>query len=312
MSSHPATPSSNPGRSPYTGGHTRLSIPADPGRLPMTLPLLAEKKRLGEPLVMVTAYDYPSARAAESAGVDLVLVGDSAATTVLGYSATTPVALEDMMVLQRAVRRGLSTPLMIGDLPFGSYEVSDEQALTTAVRMVKEAGADAVKLEGGGPAPVSRARAIVGAGIPVMGHVGLTPQSSTALGGWKAQGRTASAAARIAAEALALQEAGCFAIVFEAIPAAVTEELMPHMEVPVIGIGAGPATDGQVLVFHDLLGIRDGLGPRFVKRYASLQDDMNAGVAAYAEDVRLRRYPGPEHTYSIDPAELAELHELLR
>jgi 3-methyl-2-oxobutanoate hydroxymethyltransferase len=277
----------------------------------MTLPLLAEKKRLGEPLVMVTAYDYPSARAAESAGVDLVLVGDSAATTVLGYSATTPVALEDMMVLQRAVRRGLSTPLMIGDLPFGSYEISDEQALTTAVRMVKEAGADAVKLEGGGHAPVSRARAIVGAGIPVMGHVGLTPQSSTALGGWKAQGRTASAAARIAAEALALQEAGCFAIVFEAIPAAVTEELMPHMEVPIIGIGAGPATDGQVLVFHDLLGIRDGLGPRFVKRYASIQEDMNAGIAAYAEDVRERRYPGPEHTYSIDPAELAELHELL-
>ncbi|MFI5010682.1 MAG: 3-methyl-2-oxobutanoate hydroxymethyltransferase [Solirubrobacterales bacterium] len=277
----------------------------------MTLPLLAEKKRLGEPLVMVTAYDYPSARAAESAGVDLVLVGDSAATTVLGYSATTPVALEDMMVLARAVRRGLTTPLLIGDLPFGSYEISDEQALTTAVRMVKEAGCGAVKLEGGGWASVNRARAIVGAGIPVMGHVGLTPQSSTALGGWKAQGRTASAAARIAAEALALQDAGCFAIVFEAIPAAVTEELMPHMEVPVIGIGAGPATDGQVLVFHDLLGIRDGLGPRFVKRYASLQEDMNAGVAAYAEDVRERRYPGPEHTYSIDPAELAELHELL-
>jgi 3-methyl-2-oxobutanoate hydroxymethyltransferase len=311
MSSHPSRPSPSPGHSPHATGRSKLSVPADPGRLPMTLPLLAEKKRLGEPLVMVTAYDYPSARAAESAGVDLVLVGDSAATTVLGYSATTPVALEDMMVLQRAVRRGLSTPLMIGDLPFGSYEVSDEQALTTAVRMVKEAGADAVKLEGGGPAPVSRARAIVGAGIPVMGHVGLTPQSSTALGGWKAQGRTASAAARIAAEALALQEAGCFAIVFEAIPAAVTEELMGHMEVPVIGIGAGPATDGQVLVFHDLLGIRDGLGPRFVKRYASLQDDMNAGVAAYAEDVRERRYPGPEHTYSIDPAELAELHELL-
>lgn len=311
MSSHPATPSPNPGRSPHATGHAKLNVPSDPGRLPMTLPLLAEKKRLGEPLVMVTAYDYPSARAAESAGVDLVLVGDSAATTVLGYSATTPVALEDMMVLQRAVRRGLTTPLMIGDLPFGSYEISDEQALTTAVRMVKEAGADAVKLEGGGPAPVSRARAIVGAGIPVMGHVGLTPQSSTALGGWKAQGRTASAAARIAAEALALQEAGCFAIVFEAIPAAVTEELMGHMEVPIIGIGAGPATDGQVLVFHDLLGIRDGLGPRFVKRYASIQDDMNAGIAAYAEDVRERRYPGPEHTYSIDPSELAELHELL-
>jgi 3-methyl-2-oxobutanoate hydroxymethyltransferase len=292
--------------------HPAVQAPSDPGRLPMTLPLLMEKKRLGEPIVMVTAYDYPSARAAEAAGVDLVLVGDSAATTVLGYSATTPVELEDMLVLARAVRRGLLTPLLIGDLPFGSYEVSDEQAIATAMRMVKEAGCEAVKLEGGGEASVRRATAIVGAGIPVMGHVGLTPQTSTALGGWKAQGRTAAAAARIAAEALALQEAGCFAIVFEAIPSAVAEELMPHVQVPVIGIGAGPATDGQVLVFHDLLGIRDGLGPRFVKRYANLQQEMNDGVTAYAEDVRTRRYPGPEHTYKIDPAELAELQELLR
>jgi 3-methyl-2-oxobutanoate hydroxymethyltransferase len=288
-----------------------VQTPSDPGRLPMTLPLLMEKKRLGDPIVMVTAYDYPSARAAEAAGVDLVLVGDSAATTVLGYSATTPVDLEDMLVLARAVRRGLTTPLVIGDLPFGSYEVSDEQAITTAVRMVKEAGCEAVKLEGGGEASVSRARAIVGAGIPVMGHVGLTPQTSTALGGWKAQGRTATAAARIAAEAQALQEAGCFALVFEAIPSAVSDELMPLVEIPVIGIGAGPATDGQVLVFHDLLGIRDGLGPRFVKRYANLQQEMNDGITAFAEDVRSRRYPGPEHTYSIDPSELADLHERL-
>jgi 3-methyl-2-oxobutanoate hydroxymethyltransferase len=291
--------------------HPAVHAPSDPGRLPMTLPLLSEKKRLGDPIVMVTAYDYPSARAAESAGVDLVLVGDSAATTVLGYSTTTPVELDDMLVLARAVRRGLSTPLMIGDLPFGSYEVSDEQAITTSMRMVKEAGCEAVKLEGGGETSVKRARAIVNAGIPVMGHVGLTPQTATALGGWKAQGRTAGAAARIAEEALALQEAGCFALVFEAIPAAVTEELMPHLQIPVIGIGAGPATDGQVLVFHDLLGIRDGLGARFVKRYANLQEEMNAGVTAYAEDVRTRRYPGPEHTYKIDPSELAELHARL-
>jgi len=288
-----------------------IQAPNDPGRLPMTLPLLSEKKRLGEPIVMVTAYDYPSARAAEAAGVDLVLVGDSAATTVLGYSATTPVELDDMLVLARAVRRGLRTPLMIGDLPFGSYEISDQQAIASAMRLVKEAGCEAVKLEGGGEAPAARARAIVGAGIPVMGHVGLTPQTATALGGWKAQGRSAAAAARIAKEALALQDAGCFALVFEAIPSAVSEELMPLLEVPVIGIGAGPATDGQVLVFHDLLGIREGLGARFVKRYANLQQEMNEGVGAYAEDVRTRRYPGPEHAYSIDPAELALLHELL-
>jgi 3-methyl-2-oxobutanoate hydroxymethyltransferase len=288
-----------------------VKIPVDPGRLPMTLPLLMEKKRLGDPIVMVTAYDYPSARAAEAAGVDLVLVGDSAATTVLGFNATTPVRIDDMLVLAAAARRGLRTPLLIGDLPFGSYEVSDEQAVRSAVRMVQEAGCGAVKLEGGGPTSVSRARAIAGAGIPVMGHVGLTPQSSTALGGWKAQGRSAQAAAQIGEQAKALQDAGCFAIVFEAIPAAVTQELMAGMEVPVIGIGAGPATDGQVLVFHDLLGIRDGLGPRFVKRYANLQEEMNAGVAAYAEDVRARRYPGPEHTYKIDKAELEQLHELL-
>jgi 3-methyl-2-oxobutanoate hydroxymethyltransferase len=179
------------------------------------------------------------------------------------------------------------------------------------MRMVKQAGCDVVKLEGGGEASVKRARAIVGAGIPVMGHVGLTPQTATALGGWKAQGRTGAAAARIATEALALQEIGCFALVFEAIPSAVTDELMPLLEIPVIGIGAGPATDGQVLVFHDLLGIRDGLGARFVKRYANLQQEMNDGVTAYAEDVRTRRYPGPEHSYSIDPSELAELRALL-
>jgi 3-methyl-2-oxobutanoate hydroxymethyltransferase len=272
--------------------HTSVQAPSDPGRLPMTLPLLAEKKRLGEPIVMVTAYDYPSARAAEAAGVDLVLVGDSAATTVLGYNSTTPVELTDMLVLARAARRGLQTPLLVGDMPFGSYEVSDEQAISNAVRMVKEAGCEAVKLEGGGPSSVSRARAIVAAGIPVMGHVGLTPQTATALGGWKAQGRTAAAAAQISAEALALQDAGCFALVFEAIPAAVTDELMPSLEIPVIGIGGG-------------------LGARFVKRYANLQEEMNAGVAAYAEDVRTRRYPGPEHTYSIDPSELTELHALL-
>src|SRR5438874_154444 len=297
---------------PSVGAILPGSAPADPGRLPMTLPLLMEKKRLGDPIVMVTAYDYPSARAAEAAGVDLVLVGDSAATTVLGHSATTPVELTDMLVLARAVRRGLSTPLLIGDLPFGSYEVSDEQAITTALRMVKEAGCEAVKLEGGGDASVSRAAAIIGAGVPVMGHVGLTPQTSTALGGWKAQGRTASAAERIGSEARALQDAGCFALVFEAIPSAVAQELMPLMDIPVIGIGAGPATDGQVLVFHDLLGIRDGLGPRFVKRYANLQQQMNDGVSAFAEDVRARRYPGTEHTYSIDPAELAELQQALR
>jgi len=281
-----------------------IEVPSDPSRLPMTLPRLHEKKRLGEPIVMVTAYDFPSARAAEAGGVDLVLVGDSGAMTVLGYPSTVAVEVDEILVLAKAARRGLKTPFLIVDLPFGSYEISDEQAVTTAMRFVKEAGADAVKLEGGNPMSVARARAIVGAGIPVMGHVGLTPQTSTALGGYRAQGRTGQAAARIAREALALQEAGCFSIVFEAMPSAVAAEIMPQMEAVVIGIGAGPSTDGQVLVFHDLLGIREGLGARFVKRYANLQDEMNAGIAAFAADVRTRRYPAPEHDYSIDPGEL--------
>jgi 3-methyl-2-oxobutanoate hydroxymethyltransferase len=276
-----------------------VTVPADASRLPMTLPRLAEKQRLGEPLVMVTAYDYPSALAVDKAGVDLVLVGDSGAMTVLGYDSTVPVSLDELIMLSKAVRRGLKTPFLVGDLPFGSYEVSDEQAVQTAFRFVKEAGCDAIKLEGGGPVSVSRARAIVAAGIPVMGHVGLTPQTSTALGGYRAQGRTAAAAERVAREALALQDAGCFAVVFEAIPSAVAAAVMPQMHALVIGIGAGPATDGQVLVFHDLLGIREGRGARFVQRYADILDEMVAGVAAYAEDVRTRRYPGPDHGYTI-------------
>ena len=291
---------------------SNVRVPSDASRLPMTLPRLFEMKRNREPIVMVTAYDHPSARAAEIAGVDLVLMGDSGAMTVLGYPSTVAVELDELLVLAKAVRRGLHTPFLVGDLPFGSYEVSDEQAVTTALRFVKEAGCDAVKLEGGGESSVRRARAIVGAGIPVMGHVGLTPQTSTALGGYKAQGRTGAAASRIADEALALQEAGCFAIVFEAIPSSVAEALMPLLEIPVIGIGAGPAVDGQVLVFHDLLGIREGLGARFVKRYANLLDEMSAGVAQYAHEVRDHTYPGPEHGYSIDERELAELHEHLR
>jgi 3-methyl-2-oxobutanoate hydroxymethyltransferase len=283
---------------------SNVRVPEDASRLPMTLPRLADKRRIGQPLVMVTAYDYPSALTADKAGVDLVLVGDSGAMTVLGHPSTVPVDLDEMLMLAKAVRRGLRTPFLICDLPFGSYEVSDEQAVQTAFRFVKEAGADAVKLEGGGPTSVARARAIVQAGIPVMGHVGLTPQTSTALGGYRAQGRTAAGAQRVAREALALQEVGCFAIVFEAIPSAVAAELKPLLDIIVIGIGAGPATDGQVLVFHDLLGIREGRGARFVQRYADVLDEMVAGVAAYAADVRAHRYPGPDHGYSIPDEEL--------
>ena len=282
----------------------RIPIPDNlDSPLPMTLPRLAEKKRLGEPIVMVTAYDYPSAQVAEAAGVDVVLVGDSGAMTVLGYPSTVPVSIDEMLMLSSAVRRGLRTPLLVGDLPFGSYESSDELAIATAQRFIKEAGCDAVKLERGGTS-VQRARAIVESGIPVMGHVGLTPQTATALGGYRAQGRTAERALGVARDALALEQAGCFSLVFEAIPAAVAAALVPRLHVPVIGIGAGLATDGQVLVFHDLLGIYDGHTPRFAKRYGEMREQMIAGVAAYAAEVRSGTFPGPEHIYSIDDDEL--------
>jgi 3-methyl-2-oxobutanoate hydroxymethyltransferase len=276
----------------------------------VTLTKLAEMKALGEPIAMVTAYDYPSAQVAEEAGVDVVLVGDSGAMTVLGYPSTLPVTLDELLMLAAAVRRGLSTPLLVGDMPFGSYEASNEVAIHNAQRFVKEAGVDAVKLERGGSS-IERSRAIVAAGIPVMGHVGLTPQSATALGGYRSQGRTAERAFEVMSDALGLQEAGAFAVVFEAIPSPLSEVIMPRMRIPVIGIGAGDATDGQVLVFHDLLGIYSGHTARFVKRYANVREQMIEGVRAFTEDVRARRYPEPEHGYTMAPDELERLHALV-
>ncbi|MEX2196378.1 MAG: 3-methyl-2-oxobutanoate hydroxymethyltransferase [Thermoleophilaceae bacterium] len=287
----------------------KAEAPAAKGK-PVTLSTLHERKALGEPIVMVTAYDYPSARVADESDVDMVLVGDSAAMTVLGYPSTVPVSLDEMLMLAAAVRRGLSRPFLVGDLPFGSYEVSNEQAIETAQRFVKEAGCDAVKLERGGVS-VERAKAIVDAGIPVMGHVGLTPQTATALGGYRSQGRTAERALEVCRDALALQDAGCFGVVFEAIPSDVTDAIMPSMEIPVIGIGAGPAADGQVLVFHDLLGIYDGHAARFVKRYGEVKRAMVEGVEAFAADVRKRRYPEAEHGYTMAPDEAERLRGML-
>jgi 3-methyl-2-oxobutanoate hydroxymethyltransferase len=240
----------------------------------------------------------------------MVLVGDSGAMTVLGYPSTVPVTLDELLMLAAATRRGLETPFLVGDMPFGSYEVSNEQAVTNAQRFVKEAGCDAVKLEGGGTS-VERAAAIVSSGIPVMGHVGLTPQTATALGGYRSQGRTAERGLVVMRDAVALQEAGCFAVVFEAIPSALAELIMPRMQIPVIGIGAGPATDGQVLVFHDLLGLFDGHTPRFVKRYADVRGQMVSGLSQFAADVRARRYPEAEHGYTMAPDEVERLHALL-
>lgn len=301
MSSRPADKHS--GHAP--GAPAAGEIPA---RRPVTITSLQEKKALGEAIVMVTAYDYPSATVVDEAGVDLVLVGDSAAMVVLGYPNTTPVSMDEMVMLSAAVRRGLKHPLLIGDMPFGSYEASNEQAITNAQRFVKEAGCDAVKLERGG-ASAERAKAIVDSGIPVMGHIGLTPQSAVQLGGYRAQGRTAARARQVIEEALQLQAAGCFAIVLECVPSELTDALMPLLEIPAIGIGAGPHTDGQVLVYHDLLGIWNGRPAKFVRQYGQLRAAMVQGVSAYAADVRERRYPAPEHEYEMSPDEARALAE---
>src|SRR3954452_13343741 len=292
-----------------SGGRSHTAPPSS-DRPPVNLPRLAEMKANGEPIVMVTAYDYPSATVAEAAGVDIVLVGDSAAMVVLGYPGTEPVSMEEMVILGKAVRRGLKTPLMVGDMPMGSYEASNELAVQNAQRLVQETGCQAVKLEAGGVV-VERARAIVRSGIPVMGHVGLTPQTANALGGYKAQGKTAKSAIALCEDALALQSVGCFAIVFEAVPAAITEAIVNRLEVPTIGIGAGPSTSGQVLVFHDLLGITTGHMAKFVKRYADVHATMVEAVETYGDEVRRRHFPEPDHVYSVEPAELDEFRRYL-
>ena len=293
-----------------SGSRQQTDAQPPPVRKQVTVTRLAEMKDAGEPIVMVTAYDFPSAQVAEDVGVDIVLVGDSAANCVLGYDSTVPVGMEEMTMLASAVRRGLKTPLLVGDLPFGSYESSNELAIASAQAMVKQAGCDAVKLEGGG-ASVDRARAIIGAGIPVMGHVGLTPQTATALGGMKAQGRTAEKAIKVAEDAIALDRAGCFSIVIEAVPQAVSEMIADRLDAPTIGIGAGNSTAGQVLVLHDLTGINTGHVAKFVKRYSDVRSEMKRGLAAYAEEVRSGAFPGPEHVYSVEPSELDELRRRL-
>jgi 3-methyl-2-oxobutanoate hydroxymethyltransferase len=272
-----------------------------PGRLPITD--LPEMKARRQPIVMVTAYDTPGGRLADQAGADLVLVGDSAAMTVLGHDSTVPATMEEMLILTRAVTRGASRPLVIADMPFGSFQVSDEDAVENAIRFVKEAGADAVKLEGAG-AMLSRVRAIVDAGIPVMGHLGLTPQSATMLGGFKAQGRSAEKALRLYDDARALEAVGCFSLVLEAVPAPVAARITHDLSIPTIGIGAGPDCDGQVLVWHDILGLYDGRAARFVKRYAEIGDSIRSALAEFAADVRERRFPEEQHTYAMPDEEL--------
>jgi 3-methyl-2-oxobutanoate hydroxymethyltransferase len=274
------------------------------GKLP--LPEISEMKRRGQKIVMVTAYDAPGGRLADAAGVDIILVGDSAAMVVLGHDSTVPATVDEMLILTRAVTRGAVRPLVVADMPFGSFQVSDEDALENAIRFVKEGGADAVKLEGAG-ATLSRVRTIVDAGIPVMGHIGLTPQSATMLGGFKAQGRTAAKARRLFSDAQALERSGCFSLVLEAVPAPVAARVTDAVSIPTIGIGAGAGCDGQVLVYHDLLGFQEG-GPRFVKQYAKLGPEIQRALERYAADVRSGAFPEAQHTYAI-PAEELELFE---
>lgn len=276
----------------------------------VTIPGLRAMKAQGSPIVMVTAYDFPTARVAELAGVDIILVGDSGAQVVLGQDSTVEVTLGEMVVLTRATRRGAPSTLIVSDVPFGSTEISDEQAIATAFRLVKEGRADAVKLEGGNPDRLSRIAAITAAGIPVVAHIGLTPQTATALGGLRAQGRSVESAERIVEEALAVEAAGAVAVVVEAVPSEVVAVFAEKLSIPIIGIGAGVA-DGQVLVMHDLLGITEGTPPKFVKRYASLGEAMVAGVKEYAQEVRSGSFPAPEHQYRSSDDAVASAKQAL-
>ncbi|HNU82074.1 MAG TPA: 3-methyl-2-oxobutanoate hydroxymethyltransferase [Thermoanaerobaculia bacterium] len=264
----------------------------------ITVPAVATAPARGERLVMLTAYDYPSARLVEAAGADLVLVGDSLAMVVLGHDDTLAVTMDEMLHHVRAVRRGTERALLVADMPYGSFHLGPEQAVANAVRFLKEGGAEAVKIEGARPEIV---RALVAAEVPVMGHLGLTPQSLHRFGGFRVQGRGQEARAALLAAALAVEEAGAFSLVLECIPSALAAEVSEVLTIPTIGIGAGPACDGQVLVFHDLLGFEPRLAPRFVRRYAELGRDAREALAAFAADVRAGRFPTAAESYD-DPA----------
>jgi 3-methyl-2-oxobutanoate hydroxymethyltransferase len=272
----------------------------------MTTLAFRQKKERGEPITMLTAYDYPTALAMDKAGIDSILVGDSLAMVVLGYENTLPVTMEEMLHHARAVARGAKTALLIGDMPFMSYQVSVEDAVRNAGRFLQQGGMDAVKLEGGRER-ADAVRAIVGSGIPVMGHLGLTPQSVHQLGGFRAQGKTASAAKRLVEDAMRLEEAGCFGLVLESVPARLAELISKKISIPTIGIGAGVGCDGQVLVTHDVLGLFDRFTPKFVKKYADFHAAMNKAFTDYIEDVETKRFPAPEHTVEMADEQWNEL-----
>jgi 3-methyl-2-oxobutanoate hydroxymethyltransferase len=287
-----------------------ISTRAPAARKKVTTLTFRQKKERGEPITMLTAYDYPTALAMDQAGVDAILVGDSLAMVVLGYETTLPVTMDEMLHHARAVARGAKSALLIGDLPFMSYQVSVEEATRNAGRFLQQGGMDAVKLEGGRER-AEAVRSITSAGIPVMGHLGLTPQSVNQLGGFRAQGKTALAARRLVEDALILEEAGAFSLVLEAVPARLAELISRKISIPTIGIGAGAGCDGQVLVTHDLLGLFDRFTPKFVKKYADFHGEMQRAFTDYIEDVETRRFPSQEHTVEMDDREWdALLNEL--
>ena len=275
----------------------------------VTVTAVRAMKARGERVVMLTAYDTPTARLLDAAGVDVILVGDSLAMVALGYETTLPVTLEEMLHHTRAVARGAARALLVGDLPFLSYQVSREEALRSAGRMLKEGSAQAVKLEGGLEVAGTVA-ALVEAGIPVMGHIGLTPQAVHRMGGYKVQGRTAEAAARLLKDAVALERAGAFSLVLEGLPWQVAGAVTEAVGIPTIGIGAGPRCDGQVLVTNDLLGLFDEFTPKFVKRYANLRETLLQAFGQFREEVRAGAFPGPEHTFSLEAGEAERLRRL--
>ncbi len=263
----------------------------------ITVPEIVDRKRRGEPLTMLTAYDFPTARIVDQAGIDLILVGDSVGMVCLGYPDTVPVTLEEMIHHTGAVARAVERALVVGDLPFLSYQVSAEQAVLSAGRLVKEGRADCVKLEGG-RTQADKVEAIVRAGIPVMGHIGLTPQTATQLGGFRVQGRDPEAARALMEDAKALEAAGAFAVVLECVPSRLAARITQSLSIPTIGIGAGPRCDGQVLVLHDLVGLFDRFVPKFVKRYADLGAEMRKAVEAFRDEVRSGAFPSKEHEFS--------------
>jgi 3-methyl-2-oxobutanoate hydroxymethyltransferase len=275
----------------------------------VTVPQILEMARRGERIAMVTAYDYPSARLVDAAGVPIILVGDSLANVVLGYKSTVPVTMEEMIHHTAAVVRGTQRALVIADMPFMSYQASEEDGLRNAGRFMKETGCEGVKLEGGrSVAPL--VRRLVSAGIPVMGHVGLTPQSVHQLGGYKVQGRGIEQAKALLEDALAVQEAGAFSIVLEYVAAPVAKVLSDRLEIPTIGIGAGPDCDGQVLVFHDLLGLDPGFHPKHAKVYADVGEIIRNAVASYVEDVRMGAFPGEDQSFKMSEGDEALLAQL--